>query len=145
MIVRSLHNSGRVPIEALTSASELADLVKGLVDGVEASYVTTAKRQNDIERLKGLILAAGKSNNNALSDIANFRGRNALFSTRGAELPSIASETTSQIARDTAASRQVRDTISKQSKKLVDTAQLNMSTKILEGKIALYKADEQDL
>lgn len=53
--------------------------------------------------------------------------------------------TISQIARATAALRQVQDTISKQSKKLVKIPQLKMSIKILEDNMAFYEANEQSL
>lgn len=56
-------------------------LVKALFDDLETSQVATGKVEKKDERQKGLVLVAEKSKNNALNDVASFRGWVALAGT----------------------------------------------------------------
>lgn len=55
------------------SRSDFANLVKHLVDELEASQAATEKTEKDAQRQKRIVLEAVKSKKNALNEIASLR------------------------------------------------------------------------
>lgn len=133
-------------LEAVSiSWSELATIIIRLVDEVEASEASTAKAKKNVERQMGLNYVAEKWQNNALNDVASWRGRVMVSSTCDAVILFSTSGVLSQIARAIAELRQTCNTISTQAKQFAKIAQLKMSTKGLEDKLVSYEASEDSL
>lgn len=101
---------------------ESVDLVRVLVDEVEASRATFAKAKNKVECQKELLSNIDKSSNNAMNVVESLRVLVVAAGTREAYLLSSASAASNQIARDTTELPQARNTISTHSRDLAKIA-----------------------
>lgn len=87
----------------------------------------------------------GTSKNYTLNDVTSLVWRVPVADKRDAELFSNAHAASSRIAKGTAELREACDTISKQSKKVCNTAELKSFIKRLEDNMAFYNASKENL
>lgn len=95
-----------------TSGSAFANLVKGLVDGLEALQAARAKTYKEVALQKELVPEAKQAKNNGLNDVFSLRERAAAASRREVPLHSNVSWASSQMGKCTAELHQACDTIS---------------------------------
>lgn len=133
----------RLSKTALTSRSELTDIVKGFVDEVKLSKVATSKAEKEAERQNRFLSVAERSKNNALNDVTSLHAQAVTDTNRETELLSSVSAFSIQIARATAELHQSCDTITMQNKELAEIVLLKISIKSVEDNVALYKASNE--
>lgn len=117
----------RLSKKVTTSGSEFANLVKDLLDELEASDAATAERGREVRRQKGLVSIAKRSANNILNDVASLRRWVTIASTREKKLLSSPLAASSQISRASSELLQANDTILMKSRKFKTIEQLKMS------------------
>lgn len=128
-----------------TSGDNFKGLIPNLFDDIKSSQEAITETQNEVGQQKRFVYVSEKSAGEAHDNITGLRERVTDSDWLKAELSDNNSAAWGKIARTATELRQVRDTISIQSKVLTKAVNVKTSVKNLEDNVVFYKVTEEEL